>query len=119
MKYLRPSAEFRDIWQYTNTMYMLLSSLPPLLLPSKTPFSQYVTQNIFNPLGMDSTTYSLEKASLSGLMADGLTREGVNVSGNPLGDGKVRIIPFWPKIAEEDDGHGQLSSASHTNECPF
>ncbi|KAF8871043.1 hypothetical protein CPB85DRAFT_1206410, partial [Mucidula mucida] len=50
-KYLKPSLEFRDSFQYNNMMYAIMSYLPTTLLPSKIPFAQYVKQNIFKPLG--------------------------------------------------------------------
>ena len=102
MKYLRPSAEFRDIWQYNNIMYTLLGYLPELLLPSKTPIARYIKERIFEPLGMNSTTYSYEVASASGNLADGMTRQGVNFTENPFANGTIRAKPFWSQIGGED-----------------
>lgn len=56
-------------------MYTILSYLPTLLLPSHPPFAQFVKQNIFVPLGMNSTTYSFLKANQSGKLAQGFARE--------------------------------------------
>lgn len=102
LKYQRPSAEFRDVFQYNNNMYTLLSSLQPILLPSKTPFARYVKEHIFDPLGLSSTTYSYDTAKANGHLADGMTKQGVNVSENPLGNGTVRALPFWSTIGGED-----------------
>ncbi|RDB27566.1 hypothetical protein Hypma_003858 [Hypsizygus marmoreus] len=104
MKYLPPSAEFRDVWQYSNTMYILLSSLPKLLLPSRTPFTRYVKEHIFDPLGMSATTYSYIKANASGLLADGLGRQGVDVRTDPFGKGMVRKLAF-PATTGGEDGN--------------
>lgn len=83
-------------------MYTLLSSLQPILLPSKTPFARYVKEHIFDPLGLSSTTYSYDTAKANGHLADGMTKQGVNVSENPLGNGTVRALPFWSTIGGED-----------------
>lgn len=106
MKFLRPSAEFREVWQYDNSMYTLLSYLPPLLLPSKTPFARYVKEYIFDPLGMNSTTYSFDVANSSGQLADGMTKQ-LSSPKDIFGNGTVRALPFWANIGGED-GNGKL-----------
>jgi CubicO group peptidase (beta-lactamase class C family) len=88
-------------------MYTLLSYLQPLLLPSETPFARYVKEHILNPLGLNSTTYSYDTAKASGQLADGMTRQGIRFSENPLGNGTVRALPFWSTIGGED-GNGKL-----------
>lgn len=88
-------------------MYTLLSYLPPLLLPSKIPFTRFVKEHIFEPLGLSSTTYSYDKARASGKLADGMTRQGIKFSENPLGNGTVRALPFWSTIGGED-GNGKF-----------
>ncbi|TFK70847.1 beta-lactamase/transpeptidase-like protein [Pluteus cervinus] len=105
LKYLQPSAEFRDIWQYTNTMYMVLSSLPTHLLKHKPPFARYVKDNIFVPLGLKDTTYSFEIAKASGLMAESFAREGVDVAANPLAPGTPRPVPW---LFHGEDGNTLL-----------
>lgn len=105
MKFLKPSAEFRDVWQYDNDMYTLLSHLPTLLLPSKIPFARYVKQHIFDPLGMDSTSYSYIVANSTGLLADGMTKQLTENSTDPFGNGTTRAIPYWAKTGGED-GNG-------------
>ncbi|KAG5634599.1 hypothetical protein H0H81_001413 [Sphagnurus paluster] len=111
-KYHRPSAEFRDIYQYNNNMYTLASYLPTLLLPSKIPFARYVKQNIFDPLGMKSTTYSYQVAK-SGHLADGMARQDINFT-DPLGSGIPRALPFWSTQGGEDgnimSGAGGIAS---------
>ncbi|KAF8067004.1 beta-lactamase/transpeptidase-like protein [Lyophyllum atratum] len=103
MKYLRFSAELRDVWQYCNLMYALLSTLPERVLGSKTPFVQYVKQHIFDPLGMNATTYSYALANATGELADGLTWQGVNLTDNPFGNGTLRAVPFFTAAGGNHD----------------
>ncbi|RDB30019.1 hypothetical protein Hypma_013824 [Hypsizygus marmoreus] len=115
MKYQRPSAEFRDVFQYSNNMYSVLSYLPTVLLPSKIPFTRYVKQTIFDRLNMTSTTYSFSVARSTGLLADGMARQGINFSDNPFG-GIPRALPFWATAGNEDGnlvsgGAGIISNA--------
>ena len=102
VKYQRPSAEFRDIWQYNNNMYMILSYLPTALLPSKIPFARYAKEHILDPLGMTSTTYSSQAAAASGQLADGIARQVINT-----GDEKVifRALPYW--FPSGEDGNSE------------
>ncbi|KAJ7670402.1 beta-lactamase/transpeptidase-like protein, partial [Mycena rosella] len=102
MKYLKPSTGFREDTRYNNIMYTVLSYLPTALLPDKPPFVHYVQKHIFEPLGMNSTTYSFTVANATGNMADGFARQGVNITENPLGAGTTRILPYLFKAAPED-----------------
>ncbi|KAJ7635884.1 beta-lactamase/transpeptidase-like protein, partial [Mycena rosella] len=101
LRYLKPSASFRDDLQYNNLMYAVLSYLPTALLPDKPPFARYVKEHILDPLQMNSTTYSFTAANATGRMADGFSRSDVNTSANPLGPGIPRILSnvlsgyFW------------------------
>jgi CubicO group peptidase (beta-lactamase class C family) len=112
MKFLRPSAEFRDVWQYDNGMYVLLSYLPTILLPSKQPFARYVKEHIFVPLGMSSTTYSFDVANESGQLADGMTKQG-NFSESIFANGTLRALPFWAPIGGEDGNGGSRPDINH------
>ncbi|KAG5643819.1 hypothetical protein DXG03_009596 [Asterophora parasitica] len=100
VKYQRPSAEFRDVGQYNNNMYTLLSYLPTVVLSSKIPFARYVKAHIFEPLGLTSTTYSYDVAKL-GHLADGIAKSEVNLTADPFG-GTPRAIPFWFQKGGED-----------------
>ncbi|KAF5376299.1 hypothetical protein D9615_008485 [Tricholomella constricta] len=60
LRHLRPSAPFRSTFQYNNMMYETLSHLPTRLL--NVSFESYVAQNIFHPVGMTASTYSVETA---------------------------------------------------------
>lgn len=76
MRYLKPSEELRQGYQYDNLAYTTLSTLPSIL--TGTPFVQYITENIIDPLGLNSTTYSYADALATGHLAQGFTR--VNLS---------------------------------------
>ncbi|KAJ7615898.1 beta-lactamase/transpeptidase-like protein [Roridomyces roridus] len=69
MKYLRPSAALREQYQYNNLMFETLSYLPPTVLNQT--FESYISKNIFDPLGMSSSTYSVAEAETSGNLAHG------------------------------------------------
>ncbi|KAF9461080.1 beta-lactamase/transpeptidase-like protein [Collybia nuda] len=90
LRSLRPSAEFRDTWQYDNMMYMVLAYVTQL--HTKMPFTRFVKQHIFEPLGLNATTYSFEVANASGQLADGLTHH----------NGTIRAFPYWSKPGGED-----------------
>ncbi|KAJ3992122.1 beta-lactamase/transpeptidase-like protein [Lentinula boryana] len=107
IKYLRPSSEFREIWQYNNIMYTVLSYLPDVLI--HVPFTHYVKNHLFIPLGLNSTTYSGAIAEESGNLADGFGRDGVNKSEDVLGAGTPRAMPFWNPYGGEDGNDKQPS----------
>ncbi|KAF7312569.1 F-box domain-containing protein [Mycena indigotica] len=69
MRYLRLSADLREQYQYNNLMYETLSHLPRTLLNQS--FESYITQHIFTPLGMNSSTYSVAAAEASGQLSHG------------------------------------------------
>ncbi|KAJ6463412.1 beta-lactamase/transpeptidase-like protein, partial [Mycena sanguinolenta] len=104
MKYLKPSAEFRSKFQYNNMMYTTLSYLPTVLLPSKPSFAQYVHDNILEPLGMNSTTYSFEVANATNRLADGFGREG-DTTVNPIVQ-PSHPIPYWLQVGGTDGTTG-------------
>jgi len=110
VKNQRPSAEFRDTFQYNNNMYAILSYLPTALLPSRIPFARYVKEHIFDPLGMTSTTYSSKVAAASGQLADGMARQVINT-----GDAKVifRALPFWYPSGEDGSSKFLAVSTAH------
>jgi CubicO group peptidase (beta-lactamase class C family) len=88
---LKPSAGFRETFQYNNMMYAVLSYLPTTLLPHKPPFERYVTDNIIDPLGLNSTTYSFATANGTGRMADGFFRVGTSPTGNAFDAGTLKV----------------------------
>ncbi|KAJ6463410.1 beta-lactamase/transpeptidase-like protein [Mycena sanguinolenta] len=100
MKYLKPSAEFRSKFQYNSLMYTTLSYLPTVLLPSKPSFAQYVHDNILEPLGMNSTTYSFQVANATNRLADGFGREG-DTTVNPITQ-PSHPMPYWLQAGGTD-----------------
>ncbi|KAJ7452152.1 beta-lactamase/transpeptidase-like protein [Mycena galericulata] len=96
LKYLKPSTEFREAFQYCNLMYAVLSYLPTALLPSKPSLAQYVQENILDPLGMNATTYSFARANASGNLADSFGRVG-DPTTNPINT-TTHAMPFWLQI---------------------
>lgn len=79
-------------------MYSTLAHLPQVLLNQS--YESYVTENLFKPLGMGSSTLKVAEAESRGQLADGfspdmqdLTR-GINGTLRP-------IIPFSPRPGEE------------------
>ncbi|KAJ7652951.1 beta-lactamase/transpeptidase-like protein [Mycena rosella] len=102
LKYLKPSAGFRQIFQYNNMMYAVLSYLPTVLLPHKPPFVRYVKEHILDSLGLNSTTYSHATATATGRMADGFARTGINQTANPLDAGIPRVLPYLFDFAGGD-----------------
>ncbi|WWD21260.1 hypothetical protein CI109_105744 [Kwoniella shandongensis] len=78
LRYLKPSAGLREHWQYNNQHYITLDhiiyTLTNLTLP------QYAQIHIFDPLGLDSTTYNATKAAESGHRSDGHIHFGRNLT---------------------------------------
>ncbi|KAJ7855003.1 beta-lactamase/transpeptidase-like protein [Mycena olivaceomarginata] len=109
MKYLKPSAEFRSKFQYNNLMYAVLSYLPTVLHPSKPSLAQYVQENIFEPLGMNSTTYSFQRANATNRLADAFGREG-DPTTNPLLPGGSHAMPFWLQVGDNLKGGSNFAS---------
>ncbi|KAJ8082740.1 hypothetical protein PM082_008596 [Marasmius tenuissimus] len=111
LRHLKPSSEFREIWQYNNEMYTLLSHLPTVLHPSRPSFARYVKEHIFDRLGLESATYSHRAARDSGNLADPLTREGVNKSEDLFARGKPRAMRYLGWFLNEDEDGNYVSGA--------
>ncbi|KIK51282.1 hypothetical protein GYMLUDRAFT_208774 [Collybiopsis luxurians FD-317 M1] len=98
LRYLRPSAELRETWQYNNLMYETLSYLPTLLLDQ--PYESYISENLFRPLNMTASTYSVAVAEASGQLAHGHMRSmrdkiaGINGT-------LVPAVPYFSRPGEE------------------
>ncbi|KAF8064240.1 beta-lactamase/transpeptidase-like protein [Lyophyllum atratum] len=103
LPYWRQSTEFRDIWQYNNNMYTLMSQLPPQLL-NGTPLARYVKENIFDRLSMNSTTYSYEIAEASGHRADGMTRKDWDLYTDVFA-GTPAAAKWWSGTSGGEDGN--------------
>jgi len=108
-KYLRPSVEFRELFQYNNIMYAVLSHLPEVLVPGVPSYARYVKDNIFVPLGLNQTTFSTEIAASSGKLAQGFARDKVNQTENLFGKGTTRVLPHW-NSADEDGSSKSIST---------
>ncbi|KAG5643451.1 hypothetical protein DXG03_000924 [Asterophora parasitica] len=111
LQYQRQSAPFRDIWQYNNNMYITLSHLPELLVGK--PFGRYIRDNIFVPLGMNSTTYSVDLANSNGQRADGMSREGLDPYVDPFA-GTPRAVRYWASPINGEDGNGKKPGTNDT-----
>ncbi|KAH8826459.1 beta-lactamase/transpeptidase-like protein [Flagelloscypha sp. PMI_526] len=70
LPHLKPSVPFRGEWQYNNFGYTVLSYIPEQLVGI--PFGRYLQAELFDKLGMKSTTYSTKQASRSGKFAKGI-----------------------------------------------
>ncbi|KAF9070757.1 beta-lactamase/transpeptidase-like protein, partial [Rhodocollybia butyracea] len=99
LKYLRPSAGFRETWQYNNIMYIVLSYIPEVLVNVR--FAQYVKKHVFLPLGLHFTTYSGDLAGETGKLAAGFARDQVNKTEDIFGMGIPRALPYWNPAGED------------------
>lgn len=79
----------------------------------KIPFARYVKEHIFDPLGLNSTTYSGDVASETGNLADGFGREGINISDDIFRSGIPRALPYWNMIGGEDGDGEDMMKYSH------
>lgn len=69
MRYLRPATGFRQNFYYNNGHYTLLGEIVAKL--SGVRYPDFVRDNIFAPLGMNSSTFSLEEAAATGKQVSG------------------------------------------------
>ncbi|KAF5373108.1 hypothetical protein D9758_001608 [Tetrapyrgos nigripes] len=107
-KFLKLSTEFREQFQYNNIMYTVLSYLPERLIPSISNYAQYVKDNIFDPLGLNETTFDTERIEKSGYLVQGFLRDKLNKTENMFGRGTPRVLINWNPSTE--DGNSVLSS---------
>ena len=61
LRYLRPSADFREMFQYNNLMFETLSYLPEV--PLNQTYETYIREHIFKPLSMTASTFSVVEAA--------------------------------------------------------
>ncbi|KAF5373158.1 hypothetical protein D9758_001587 [Tetrapyrgos nigripes] len=101
IKHLKPSAEFREDFQYDSNMYTVLSYLPQHLIPSVSSYARFVKDNIFVPLGLNQTTFDSISAEKSGNLAQGFVRDKVNKTENIFGRGTPRVLPYWNPSTED------------------
>ncbi|KAI0087674.1 beta-lactamase/transpeptidase-like protein [Irpex rosettiformis] len=79
-RYLRTAFELRQRYHYNNQMYILAAHVISTL--SKTPYTKFVQERIWDPLNMTYTTFNSSKASQKGLLTQSWTTSG-------------RRIPYW------------------------
>ncbi|KAF8314955.1 beta-lactamase/transpeptidase-like protein [Clavulina sp. PMI_390] len=78
LRYLRPSEEFRQGWQYNNFMYMTMAEIVERV--SGRPFIQFIQDEIMDKLPFTSATMNSTRARTSGHLADGFVQIRRNVS---------------------------------------
>ncbi|EJD48201.1 beta-lactamase/transpeptidase-like protein [Auricularia subglabra TFB-10046 SS5] len=74
VKYLRPSAEFREAWQYNNHMFNIGASIVSVY--ANTSFEDFVQRNLFKQAGFNLTTYDAHGAIAAGQLTEGFWRQG-------------------------------------------
>ncbi|KIJ33420.1 hypothetical protein M422DRAFT_35523 [Sphaerobolus stellatus SS14] len=99
LRYLKPSAEFREIWQYNNQMYTTANHIVELL--TNQTFTEFVTEKIIKPLGMNSSTYLFYEAIQSHILADGFL--GIKTEDQTI---TYKAIPFYDKMGNTSVGSG-------------
>ncbi|KAF8163798.1 beta-lactamase/transpeptidase-like protein [Crassisporium funariophilum] len=98
LRYLRPSAEFRETFQYNNLMYETLSYLPQVLLNQT--YESYVKQHLFGPLNMTASTYSVAEAESRGTLVDGFQWHMRDITKGINGT-LVPTVPYFQRPGEE------------------
>ena len=58
LRYLEPNKDFRAVWQYQNLMFMTAGYLVGAL--SQSTWEEFTRKRIFEPLGMTSSSFSIE-----------------------------------------------------------
>ena len=82
LEYLQPSQDFRAAWQYQNLTYITAGYLIEHVTGHT--WEEFVTERIFQPLGMERSTLSIES----------LTRLSDYALPYQKGDGRAEEIPF-------------------------
>ncbi|KZV81718.1 beta-lactamase/transpeptidase-like protein [Exidia glandulosa HHB12029] len=104
VKYLRPSVEFRDVYQYNNHMFNIGASLVGDLTATR--FEDFVKENVFDAIGFTRTTYNVQEAIDNGRLSEGFWRTGES----PTSEGKV--YAGYVDVATHVGAGGILSSAN-------
>jgi len=79
-------------------MYETLSYLPEILLNQT--YESYIAQHIFNPLNMDTSTFSVAEAEARGTLADGFQRDMRDITKGENGT-LMAIVPHYERPGEE------------------
>jgi CubicO group peptidase (beta-lactamase class C family) len=111
LRYLRPSATFRETHQYNNKMYQTLSHLPVVLLNQS--YDSYLAQHLFSPLNMTSSTVSIATAEKNENLADGFGMDMADLTRGKNGTLKP-TVPLSPRPGEESifQGAGDVHSSA-------
>ncbi|MGE3681052.1 MAG: serine hydrolase [Bdellovibrionales bacterium] len=87
LRYLEPSAGFREVWQYNNFMYMAAGYIVEQL--TEQTWEDYVRERLLRPLGMNDTNFSVEASKQARDFARPYGRRG---------DAAPVEIPFRPIV---------------------
>ncbi|KAJ7581524.1 beta-lactamase/transpeptidase-like protein [Mycena floridula] len=85
LRYLRPSAEVRQTFQYNNIMYEALALLPSILLNQS--YESYISEHLFSPFNMTASTYSIAEAEPYEIFS--------------VNQGSKAAVPFFQRPGEE------------------
>lgn len=97
---VQPTAPYRKRFQYQNTMYALAGEL--IARVSGQPWDTFVAENLWQPLGMN-TTYS----NLAAAKADG----AAHVTPHNRVEGAVTQIPYFPLPEDQVNAAGSVWSS--------
>ncbi len=101
LRYLKPSAELRQQFQYNNLMYEALSHLVVLHSTKNQTYEEYVGEKFFQPLNMTSSTYSVKEAESSGLLANSFVQHGRDLAFGIQGTAR-EVVPFMLRPGQEN-----------------
>ncbi|KAF9455443.1 beta-lactamase/transpeptidase-like protein [Collybia nuda] len=98
LRHLRPSAEFRETFQYNNMMYEALSHLPRVFLNQS--YESYISQHLFSRLDMSDSTFSVAEAEARGQLAHGFqwTMRDMYTGANGR---LIATVPYFQRPGEE------------------
>ncbi|KAI0070056.1 beta-lactamase/transpeptidase-like protein [Panus rudis PR-1116 ss-1] len=105
LRYLKPTRELREEWQYNNQMYVVGAYIVGKYAGQ--PYPAFVKSRIFSPLNMTSSTFSGTEAAATGNLSHAFVVP-YDPSGNGTNGTPKRRIPFW--FSDEDE-EGLLAGA--------
>ncbi|KAH7101699.1 beta-lactamase/transpeptidase-like protein [Auriculariales sp. MPI-PUGE-AT-0066] len=88
IKYMRPSAEWREVWQYNNHMYNIAAALVERV--SEVPFFEFAKKHLFEAIGFNDTTFYSQEVIDSGRVSEGFIKHGETVKNNGT------LLSLWP-----------------------
>lgn len=98
-------------------MYETLSYLPQILLNQT--YESYITQHLFQPLNMTSSTFSVAEAETWGTLANGFLWDMEDITKGENGT-RVAVNPYFQRPGEERTwagAGGVLTSARDLVSC--